>query len=208
MPLVDILQVPHREPGTEQAEPEEDQKTPKYMGYYVIAVPRSPAAPHAVLVNDGFRYPKRNGATTRYLSEPEVAAAYRDRIAGAESQNRRIEAMEHEAIERLDLESQPWVTVSLVPDLPGDFQVTHQAQQAFQQQVTGKPALDILGRSYGISIQRAVVGRRRFAGVGNVDGPSARYVCAEYHWDGAGSYAVQLWDLLEHARTQPGPWRC
>jgi hypothetical protein len=204
MPLVDILQVPLQTTGAEQAEAKKDETASASLGYYVVAVPRSPAAPHAVLVNDGFRYPKRNGATTRYLSEPEVASAYRDRITRAESQNRRIEAIEHEAIERLELESQPWVMVSLVPDLPGDFQVTHQAEQAFQRQVTGKPALDILGRFYGISTRRGTVGRRRFVGVGNVDGPSARYVCAEYHWDGAGTYSVQLWDLLEHARTQPG----
>jgi predicted HTH transcriptional regulator len=46
-------------------------------GLVLIAVPRSPLAPHAVLVNEGLRYPRRNGAVTRYLSEPEVADAYR-----------------------------------------------------------------------------------------------------------------------------------
>lgn len=56
------------------------------QGFLLIAVARSPSAPHAVLVNDGFRYPRRNGATTRYLSEPEVATAYRDRFAAATGQ--------------------------------------------------------------------------------------------------------------------------
>lgn len=39
--------------------------------YYAIAVQRTTAAPHAVIVNTGFRYPRRTGADTRYLSEPE-----------------------------------------------------------------------------------------------------------------------------------------
>jgi predicted HTH transcriptional regulator len=54
-------------------------------GFLLIAVPRSPDAPHAVLINDGLRFPKRNGTTTTYLSEPEVAAAYRDRFIGIQS---------------------------------------------------------------------------------------------------------------------------
>jgi hypothetical protein len=54
-------------------------------GFVLIAVPRSPSVQHAVLVNDGLRFPKRNGTITRYLSEPEAAAAYRDRFAGMRS---------------------------------------------------------------------------------------------------------------------------
>ncbi len=86
----------------------------------MIAVPRSPAAPHAVLVNEALRYPRRNGATTRYLSEPEVAAAYRERLAGARRQSTRISEVQREALERLNPEGLPWVVVTLVPDLPGD----------------------------------------------------------------------------------------
>src|SRR6185312_2754568 len=52
-------------------------------GVLVIAVPRSPLAPHAVIVNDGLRYPLRSGSTTRYLTEPEVADAYRRRFASS-----------------------------------------------------------------------------------------------------------------------------
>jgi hypothetical protein len=63
----------------------EDPARPGH-GLVLIAVPRSQLAPHAVIVNDGLRYPRRNGATTRYLSEPEVAAAYRERFAAAQRQ--------------------------------------------------------------------------------------------------------------------------
>ena len=51
MPVFDINLVPQADSTT--------------RGYYVIAVPRSPSAPHAVLINDALRFPKRNGTTTR-----------------------------------------------------------------------------------------------------------------------------------------------
>jgi len=87
MPVFDILSIP--------------DETDPALGFYVIAVPRSPSAPHAVLVGDSLRYPKRNGATTRYLSEPELAMAYRDRTAGGARQKSRIAEIETEAIDRL-----------------------------------------------------------------------------------------------------------
>jgi predicted HTH transcriptional regulator len=80
MPVFDVFTVPDTARGT----------TPSTnRGFIVIAVPRSPNAPHAVLVNEALRYPRRNGATSRYLSEPEVAAAYRDRVAGIQRQAER-----------------------------------------------------------------------------------------------------------------------
>jgi predicted HTH transcriptional regulator len=58
MPVIDFLRI-------------QDPARPGH-GLVLIAVSRSPLAPHAVVVNEGLRYPKRNGAITRYLSEPEV----------------------------------------------------------------------------------------------------------------------------------------
>ena len=72
MPVIDVIHV-------------EDPARPGH-GLVLIAVPRSLLAPHAVIINEGLRYPRRNGATTRYLSEPEVAAAYRERFAAAHRQ--------------------------------------------------------------------------------------------------------------------------
>jgi hypothetical protein len=82
----------------------------------LIAVPRSPLAPHAVVVNDGLRYPRRNSATTRYLSEPEVADAYRARFAAPRRQADRASKIEADALSRLDTtEDHVWIAVSLVP---------------------------------------------------------------------------------------------
>ncbi|MGH3711590.1 MAG: hypothetical protein ACRDRQ_26590 [Pseudonocardiaceae bacterium] len=91
-------------------------------------------------------YPKRNGSTTRYLSEPEVATAYRDRFAGAQGQTTRVEKVEQEAIDRLDTTGQTWVVVSLVPDLAGDMTLSRDAYQAFQQQILSQPST-VIGAS-------------------------------------------------------------
>ena len=63
----------------------EDPATPG-RGCLVVMVPPSPIAPHAVVIDkNSLRYPRRNGATTTYLSESDVAQAYRDRFTGLQS---------------------------------------------------------------------------------------------------------------------------
>lgn len=61
-------------------------------GFLLVAVPRSAGAPHAVLVNNSLRYPKRNGSTTRYLSEPRspprTATDFRGSSNGASASSR------------------------------------------------------------------------------------------------------------------------
>jgi hypothetical protein len=111
-------------------------------GFIVVAVTRSALAPHAVIVNQGFRYPRRNGTTTRYLSEPEVASAYGERLAGAQRQVARIEEVEQQALQRLDTSGLPWVVVSLVPDLPGNLLITGEAFRTFHRrsQVSRQPS--------------------------------------------------------------------
>ena len=161
MPVLDIISVPFDARQSEvDADTSDNGESSVGTGFYVVAVPRSATAPHAVMVNDGFRYPKRNGSTTRYLSEPEVAAAYRDRLAGREAQLRRIDDLEAEATQRLERDRLPWVMVSLVPDLPGDLDITWAVQQQFEHETLRRYAHDIQS-GYGVSFQRAMVGRRR-----------------------------------------------
>lgn len=198
MPTLEIFGVP-KDLGHE---PLGEDDAAALTGYYIIAVPRSPSAPHAVVVNEGFRYPKRNGATTRYLSEPEVAAAYRDRLAGLEGQVRRSDLIESEARKRLSRDETPWVMVSLVPDLPGDVVITYSLQRGFQQETVGKPAYDVMTGGLGVSFLRAGVGRHRLTADGGSDGVLAKEVYLEYHADGAGTYSLDLWDLWQTARAE------
>ncbi|WP_405093141.1 hypothetical protein OG767_10085 [Micromonospora sp. NBC_01392] len=114
-------------------------------------------APHAVLINDGLRFPVRNGATTRYLSEPGVATAYRNRFASAQRQGQRIVEVEREAISRIAIDDNyAWVIVSLVPDLPGDM-IVQDAFKAWEMEIRRRPTIT----NEGVGINRTRVGRRR-----------------------------------------------
>jgi len=173
---------------------------PVQRGFIVIAVPRSPGAPHAVVVNDALRYPKRNGTTTRYLSEAEVAAAYRDRLAAGRRQVARVHEIEHEAISRLSPSEMPWVVVSLVPDLPGDMLISGETFKAFAAEVTGRRTTILAG---GVGIRRPSVGRRRFLADGTMDrSPLARWISLELHTDGSGVCAIAV-ENLANGQSRP-----
>jgi|JI6StandDraft_1071083.scaffolds.fasta_scaffold07285_6 hypothetical protein len=174
MPLFDILTV----------------KISEDVGFYVIAVPRSPNAPHAVLLDQKLRYPKRNGSTTRYLSEPEVSAAYRDRFQRGAAQGLRIEQVQSEARQRLAVNDFVWLTVSLVPDLPGDLEVDQAVFDRFQGETLGRSAWDIPGLVH-TTFNRAQVGLRMLTADGGHETP-ARWASAVFYSDGAASYSLVL----------------
>lgn len=161
-------------------------------GFVLIAVPRSPAAPHAVLINNALRYPRRNGSTTRYMSEPEVAAAYRDRLQGAEQQGQRIEQVEREALDRIDRTDRSWLVITLVPDLAGSLDITEATYDRFRQNTLAQqPMIVPSGWTYG----RARVGRRRLLADSGLDSPLAQHVSLDLHADGAGSWGIELNDI-------------
>jgi hypothetical protein len=184
LPTFDILQV-------------EDPQQAGH-GFLLIAVPRSPSAPHAVLVNDGLRFPKRNGTTTTYLSEPEVAAAYRDRFAGIQSRFDDLARHERDLVGRLDTSDHTFVVATLVPDLAGGFVLDNKAMRAFETEVKGKDPL-ILSR--GISWQRVRVGSRRLVADGTLNTGPARFLACELHESGAGSFAAIAADRKKDDNT-------
>jgi Putative DNA-binding domain len=200
MPVFDVLPVLDETLDEPASDGPDDAAGPSPRGFIVIAVPRSPYAPHAVLVNQSLRYPKRNGTTTRYLSEPEVAAAYRDRLAGGVRQDQRVLEVEKEATGRLDRSEYPWLVVTLVPDLPGDLAISTDVHQSFQQQMMGSSSAIV---NYGTHYLRANVGRRRLLADGTGTGsPLVRWVSIELHTDGAGAYGLQVADLNLRGRQE------
>ena len=94
-------------------------------GYYLLAVPRSPNAPHAVRVGDGLRYPRRDGAGIRWLSESEVADSYRNRFVSAQEDVQRIAIIRAEGEEDLvrPLDA-AWLTMAVVPSVRGSMELT------------------------------------------------------------------------------------
>lgn len=171
-------------------------------GVLALAIPRSPLAPHAVAVNEGLRYPRRHGPTTEFLSEPEVAAAYRARFALASDRQDLASEREGRFLGTLD-PSAPWLVVTLVPDLPGHMIIDRSAFQGFQSRMNGRhptlPGYELYYRRFrtGYRCLRADGGSARG---GNSE--SAAVWCAmEEHSDGSGMYAIRLVDL--NARYAP-----
>ncbi len=175
MPAIDVLRIP--DPARAE------------HGLVLIAVPRSPLAPHAVLVNEGLRYPKRNGATTRYLSEPEVADAYRERFAAAQRQVDRAREIEADALNRLaTTDDQMWIVVSLVPDLAGELVIDQAALNAARTELMGRQPLIMPTGAHWLRIS---IGRRRLLADGTRDNSRmARYLSTDLHDDGAGAFGA------------------
>jgi hypothetical protein len=91
-------------------------------GYYLLIAEPSPLRPHAVLGETGLRYPRRDGPSTRYLSEIEVADVYRDRFRGERAQIDRLGKIGSEILDtvkpanRVAGPNTPWLIASLVPN--------------------------------------------------------------------------------------------
>jgi hypothetical protein len=168
-------------------------------GFYLLAVSRSPRAPHAVPVNDGLRYPKRNGSTIRYLAEPEVAEAYRERAFGSRNQTDRLDEIMRDILARLDTSEHPWVAVALMPELPGDLVIDTAGLNTIQSQLGGRPPVLIQHSHY----MQVSVGRRRYLLGGGQNQSAEKYVATDLHTDGGGAFAAQLGDL--RGNQQPPP---
>ncbi len=169
-------------------------------GFLVIAVPRSARAPHAVLVDEGLRFPVRHGRTTRYLTEPEVASAYRERFSSVHEvadRARQIEAGAAGRMKRAD--DHCWLLVSLVPELPGDLLVDHAALDGARREIVGRFPMIIPTNS---SWHHADVGWRCLMLSGSRDAPRfTRWLAADLHSDGAGIFAVNVIDSFRSRRT-------
>ena len=170
-------------------------------GVLAIVVPRSPLAPHAVVVNDGLRYPRRHGSTTLYLTEPEVASAYRQRFSLGPERLGLVVQRERELLDRLD-QKEPWLVATLVPDLDGHMVVDRASLREFQTKTSGQAAQMPW---YGANYLHCGAGFRRLWAHGGTDSEDqsgfVRWCALELHADGAGTYAVQLGD---RARTPHG----
>lgn len=170
-------------------------------GWYVIAVTRSPLAPHAVTVNDALRYPVRNGTTTRYMTEPEVAAAYRRRALDDRDLVARLDAASRAGSVGLNPDV-PWIFVTAAPELRGDMLMTRAVYEALRARYQSRSSMfdsNLLFMKFG-------VGRHRWSAHGGTqwgDG-SAQYVSLELHADGSLFFARQLWDIRRQGGSEDG----
>jgi hypothetical protein len=168
-------------------------KIPK--GLMLIIVPPSSHAPHAVIRpgdNGIIRWPRRHGSKKIWLSESEIAAAYRRRFTAAADQSQRLAEVARDVVNGINKMERrgkigALLTISLAPDIPGDLIVDQEAFQRFQHEIQQKNVLvDATGSP---EMPHAGVGRRRLVCYSGADMFNTR---AEFHSDGAGSLATQL----------------
>jgi hypothetical protein len=175
------------------------------LGYYLIAVPRSPDAPHAVRVADGLRYPRRHGNVIRYLSESEVADAYRDRFRSATSRVDRVGEVYREGREQLKpVDDGVWLAVAVVPAVPGIFEVCQRTMKvvkdAWVRRWDGGFGRNVVAGWYAVSsgVRRVIV-----SGDASPDGRSG-YGHIELHSDGSAFAARVVWGGTPQGWDAPG----
>ncbi|MET7575183.1 ATP-binding protein [Streptomyces sp. NPDC005492] len=133
-------------------------------GFLLIAVPRSPYGPHAVttqptkLSRDGLRYPRRGGSQTEWLTETDVATAYRNRSTAAAERDRRLDDVEAELVDAVASRTTPHLIVTLVPEQAGDMVIDSGRFARYQEELRATQLY--LGQ--GVSnFGQVVVGARR-----------------------------------------------
>lgn len=164
-------------------------------GFYLLLAEPSPLRPHAVLVNDGLRYPRRDGTTTRYLTEAEVADMYRDRFRGERQQVERLQRIADEVLQMIDdSDDITWLTVSLVPNSPGDLPISFDGLREIEEWARAAPGQnEILDAFFAEMPAIAGVGVERYTLTSPADERKrAKYPYAVCFTDGATTTALRV----------------
>ncbi|WP_327048319.1 hypothetical protein OG320_10830 [Microbispora sp. NBC_01189] len=137
------------------------------------------------------RWPRRHGADKVWLSESEIAAAYRRRLMAADDQAARLREVEREAVLTTATTSAqsrwplPLLVVSLAPDLPGDLLLDAETVRAFTSRTRQEIAM--VGGLSSTFEETSVAHRRLIAEAG---GNTRMAVRAQLYTDGAGTFAM------------------
>ncbi len=164
-------------------------------GFYLLVADPSPFRPHAVVVNDGLRYPRRDGTTTRWLSEVEVADLYRDRFRGQADQLDRLVRIGDEARDRVAPDG-PWLVAAAVPNHGGALSISFAGRRAVQDWAQAEHTSNdfIDGFFQPPAAVMAGVGVERYTLQTQFDqGQRASFMYAECHVDGAAAAARKLY---------------
>lgn len=190
MPSVEIFKVPTEDDPTK--------------GFWVLSVPPSPYAPHALLAPNGpeLRYPIRRGTTTEWLTEPELADRYRNRFAGARSQVERLEEVFSDGRRSLSSEGLPWLVLSSVPSVGRVGPLDAGLYEQTDRWVADLPPSPFDNRRPQGSVRTVGVGRVVLSYASDVPG-KALFLHAELHRDGSAFVAIQLG--LAGSDREPAP---
>ncbi|WP_433358725.1 AlbA family DNA-binding domain-containing protein [Streptosporangium sp. CA-115845] len=165
-------------------------------GFLLISIPPSSQAPHAVSnpvqKNESpLRWPRRHGADKVWLSESEIAAAYRRRLMGASDQVDRLRELEDQAVMAAAVTSarqgypRPLLVVTVVPDLPGDLLLDGTKVRDFDEQT--KSEVVMLG-AHTVTFDSVSVAHRRL--IAEAGATTVHAVRAQLYTDGSATFAI------------------
>ncbi|MFD4219701.1 hypothetical protein [Streptomyces griseus] len=144
-------------------------------------MPRSPHGPHAVTTppvkasEKALHYPRRTGSRTDWLTETDVATAYRRRFTEVADRGQRLLDVEKEALAGLPASNMPKLLVTMTPEVPGDTPINHKSFE--------RPRRDII---QGLLFERVRIGSRRL--IATSYERTMNYQHCELHRDGSGAW--------------------
>lgn len=162
-------------------------------GFLLLAVPRSPQAPHAVTApptkpsEHMLRYPRRAGSKTDWLSETVVATAYRARYTAAAARDDRLSDVEGDIVLSVVERTTPHLIVTLVPETPGEMVINASTFERYRVELLGTELY--LGQGHRLFGYATVGARRLIAQEGRGD----QAVRAELHRDGSAATVLPLY---------------
>lgn len=165
------------------------------VGYYLLVVARTAAAPHAVVRDKWLGYPRRSGASIRWLHESEVADAYRSRFAGEQAQLERLTRVHTDGQKGLSEET-GWIAVSLVPNVPGGTDWGMAALNRVRSWWDDRRPARITGTGLETVSGHEVLGvgfRRFIASDRLITGGQATQFHFEMHTDGSAFAVISAW---------------
>ena len=174
-------------------------------GFYLLVVQPSPYRPHAVLADTGLRFPRRDGSTTRWLSEIEVADLYRDRFRGEAEQIERLSVIADQAKHAITEAGRPWLMASLVPNTSSSIPVDSAGRKAIEEWARRQQFADGFVEELFPGVAVAQVGVRRYT-LCSIHEPHAppELAYAECHADGSGVAALAFRQPSEHQPPAQG----
>jgi hypothetical protein len=120
---------PH--PGTEVRRVDSASQQGKV--FYVISIPPSEWAPHAVYADvPSMRWPRRDGTGRRWLYESEIADAYRQRHGAEEDQVDRAYDIHSAFVKELPTAEEGWLVLTLVPNRAGNMPISRSSVEKYQ----------------------------------------------------------------------------
>lgn len=84
-------------------------------GVLVVVVPPSADAPHVIGSESRLGVPYRDGSTTRWMRERDLERAYAERFRAREGSTTRLNQIQSEALDQVDISGGPWLVASATP---------------------------------------------------------------------------------------------